>query len=341
MRIPIRRVPIQEIAGGLASLLLAFAFVSRTAAESKACCEDLIGKLTDAESAGRIEEAHRYATVIIEHERTTNPDGPLLPAALGHLASLDQDEAHFDEAERLYQESITLWEKQPEVFSPELAKSMNGLGSLYNAIGRLDRAEELCRRGLAVRLARSGPNNEEIAISYSNLGVVLLRQKKLQEAEAVARQALEIWNRLHSPQDRSAVDLNTLALVRLLQLDYQAATAFDSAAIRKCREFPQPDQWSLISYLHTLAVIRWNAGEPSESLAAFEEALAILQTSSSPNVLEKQNLLGDYGVILRKVGQKKKAKSIDQQAKSLCTAITNCNPSQRYVVGVSTLLPRP
>jgi hypothetical protein len=62
------------------------------------------------------------------------------------------------------------------------------------------------------------------------------------------------------------------------------------------------------------------------------------QTSSFPNVLEKQNLLADYGIILRKVGQKKKAKFIDQQAKSLRTAITKSNPSQRYVVGLSALL---
>ncbi len=338
---PQARTPISIAAGLVAPFVLVFLLIDGIAAEPLACCEDLINKLQAAERAGRIEEAHRWASLIIEHEKAVNPDGPLLPAALERLASLDQDEAQFDEAERLYQESISLCERQPKALSLELANSVNSLGSLYDATGKLKRAEALCRRALALRLAILGRTNVDVAISYSNLGVALLRQKKFQEAEANAQHALGIWRRLHSEQDRSAVDLNTLALVRLQQRDFQAATAFDKAAIQKCRESPPADRWSLISYLHTLAVIQWTAGQGPESVATFDQALNVLGAGSFPNLLEKCNLLTDYALVLRNIGQRKRAKTMDQQAKATRSEIFKRNPAQHYTVDMRALIPRP
>lgn len=198
-----------------------------------------------------------------------------------------------------------------------------------------------CAGALALRLANLGPGNADVAISYSNLAVALLRQKRFQEAEATAQHALEIWNQLHSEQDRSAVDLNTLALVRLQQRDFPAAITLDEAAIQKCRESPPQDQWSLIDYLHTLAVIQWTAGRRSESVATFQEALHGLQAASFPNLLERCNLLTDYASVLQKIGQKKRAKTMDRQAKAIRSEILKRNPAQRYTVDIRALIPTP
>ncbi len=174
----------------------------------------------------------------MDNLNAADPNGPLGPLALQHLASILQDMAHFDEAEQLYQKSIHLWELRPDAPSLELADALNGLSSLYNATGRLESAEALCRRSLAIRLKRLGPNNVDVAIAYSNLGVVLLRRKKFQDAAAVAQQALGIWNQLHSAQDRSAVDLNTLALVQLEERKFDLGLAYDQCGNSKVQRFP-------------------------------------------------------------------------------------------------------
>ena len=324
----------------LAPFVLALVFLGSVRAGSFDDNTDLIRRLHAAEEAGRIEEARHWASRLMEQERAVHSEGPLLPAALEHLASLDQDQAKFDEAERFYQESISLWEKHVEAFPLELANSLNGLGSLYNAMGKLTRAEALCRRALALRLAHLGPSHADVAISYSNLAVTLLREKNFREAETVAQHALALWNQLHSEQDRSAVDLNTLALVRRQQRDFPAAIALDQAAIRKCRQSPPADRWSLLSYIHTLAVIQWDAGQLSESVVTFQEGWNLIEAGPFPNGLEKCHLLTDYAVVLRKVGQKKRAKVVDRQAKTTCSAVLKRNPAQRYVVDVKSLVPK-
>ena len=301
------------------------------------CREDLIPKLQAAENAGQLDQAQRWARLIIKREETVNPGGSLRPMVLEHLASLLQDQARFTEAEQFYKESIRLGALRPEAPSPELANALNNLGSLYNVTGHWENAEGLCRRALAIRLECLGPNNVETAVSYSNLGVILLRRRQPQKAEAMARQALAIWSQLHSSQDRSAVDLNTLTLVRRQEGRFNEAIAYDQAAIQKGRTYPPPNHWSLVSYLHTLAVLRWDAGDRPGSLASFQETLDFLEASSFPSALEKANLLGDYAQALRSAGQKKKARTLERQAKAEATKILQMNPARQYVVDVSSL----
>ena len=135
------------------------------------------------------------------------------------------------------------------------------------------------------------------------------------------------------------MDLNTLALVRRQERDFESAIAYDQAAIEKCRQSPPSDHWSLVSYIHTLAVIYWDVGNGSRSLEAFREALAVWETNSFPNALEKRNLMMDYARVLRGTGQNKKAKTMERQAQAENAKILKMNPAQQYTVDVNSLRP--
>ena len=274
--------------------------------------QDLISRVRAAEKAGRLDETRYWLTQLAQQETVLNPNGPLLAMALGRLASVVQDQAHFDAAEQFYLRSIQLWEDQPDSPSLGLADTLNGLASLYNATGRLEKSEAMCRKAVAIRLKLLGSKNEQVAIAYSNLGVVLRREKKYREAGAVAQQALDLWTAFHSHRYRSAV--------------------------RSLKDSSPLDRLSLIEYLHTLAVIQWKAGRRSESLAAFEKAFTELASISFPNSLETKNLLNDYAGVLHMAGDKKKARAVEKAAKIASAAILKINPGQQYTVDVSSLL---
>ncbi len=57
--------------------------------------------------------------------------GKLLPEAVDRLASLQQRQGKYGDAERLYETAVQLWQERPDSPSTELATELNNLGSFY------------------------------------------------------------------------------------------------------------------------------------------------------------------------------------------------------------------
>ncbi len=183
----------------LARLIFAAGMLSDAGLASPAAAEVHQNRLNEAlelEDRGDLEGAKRILRQIAELARQSQTPGIVLPAILCKLGSLEQDQTHYLEAERLYKHSVELWRSLPGGRHIGLAQSLNNLASVYYETGRKALAEDICRQSLSIRLELQGPRHPDVALEYSNLAANAYRQKRYKEAESWAWKAVEIWDRL-------------------------------------------------------------------------------------------------------------------------------------------------
>jgi tetratricopeptide (TPR) repeat protein len=110
-----------------------------------------------------------------------------------NLASLYQDEAKFDEAEKVGNRVLAAIETKYASDQAGIAAAAQNLAVLYRTEARNDEAEALYRRSLALVRQFAGEKNPAYANVLQNLSVVMREEKKYDEAESLGKQSLEIW----------------------------------------------------------------------------------------------------------------------------------------------------
>jgi tetratricopeptide (TPR) repeat protein len=288
-------------------------------------------KVSELEALGDIEGAKQVLRRIITDPESRFLPDDAVPSALNRLASLEQDQTHYREAERLYRRAIHVWESRPGVPDIGLAHALNNLASLYLEMGQPARARALRLRSLGIRVQLLGPEHPEVALAYSNLAADNYRLGKYSEAESFCRRALAIWSRFPGEANYSDRTLNTLALIRIEEHDYDQALALirdciDTLAPSKSRELPK--------YQNTLAVVYARAGRLQDSQAVFQKALESAETRLNPQSQEKAMLLANYSLLLKRMGRKAEGLAIRRQATALHNEIVRANGLQ-YSVDVS------
>ena len=211
------------------SLLLFYVAMQQIASSQAATVSrwsDAVKRIHVLENRGDLPAATKVAETLVIDLTRYEPTGTLLPEAVDRVASLQQDQGKYGDAERLYATAVQLWQKRPDSPSTGLATELNNLASLYSEMGQFGKAEATRRHSLTLRLRLLGSGSPEVALSYSNLASDVFRQGKYRDAETLAHQAIEIWRR--GPSDKCQDDLgyNTLAMIELHAGDYSLALKF-------------------------------------------------------------------------------------------------------------------
>jgi hypothetical protein len=177
---------------------------------------------------------------------------------------------------------------QPNVFEPDLARSLTYLGLMLAKLGRLEEslaaAEEAA--GNFRRLAAVWPQAFEsgLATSLSSLGSMLSVLGRREEALAAAEEATGIFRRLAAdrPDDFEPALSESLkslgrTLSKLERREEALAAIAEAAGIyrRLAAARPEAFQPDLAASLSSLSVTLKNLGRREEALAAAEEATGI------------------------------------------------------------------
>lgn len=265
---------------------------------------DTAGQILALEDRGKLSAAMTLAEKLVSDLTRYEPTDKLLPEAMDRLASLQQRQGKYGDAERLYETAVQLWQKRPDSPSPALATEVNNLASFYSEMGQFEKAEITRRRSLTLRLSLLGPASPDVALSYSNLASDMFRQGKYSEAETLAHQAIEIWRR--GPADRSQEDLgyNTLAMIRLHEGDYGSALKFIRLALQTYAEHNIRDGVRLAGYQHALALIKEANGDSQGAAQTFQISLAALRRADLTESIEAIEILKDYAILLRSIGDR-------------------------------------
>jgi tetratricopeptide (TPR) repeat protein len=110
-----------------------------------------------------------------------------------------QDTGEYDEAERLYRQTLALRRKLFGEEAPRLAITINNLATLLRDKGNYEEAETLFRQSLAMRRKQFGDEHPEVGTALHNLGSLLYRRGEYDQSENLQRQAIAVHQKSLKP----------------------------------------------------------------------------------------------------------------------------------------------
>jgi hypothetical protein len=147
--------------------------------------------------AARAPETRIPTTQEGDHRYIDHPD---MVCALADSAYLCERQGRYLEAERLYQQVITLRQQRFGNGDLSLADSLLDLGTLYRAQERYSEAQPLFEQALTIRQHCLTHQHADVGNSLYQLAALYALQKQYRKAEPLYQQALEIARREVGPQ---------------------------------------------------------------------------------------------------------------------------------------------
>ncbi len=166
--------------------------------------------------------------------------------SLSNLATILMTRGDYEQAERLYRQSLEIREKLLEPEHPDIATSLRSLGVLYYLWGDFDQAEPLLVQALEIRERLYGPEAARVATAVASLGRLFHAQGRLREAETLYTRSLSI-RRQRLGEDHPHVAVTELDLARLY-LDTDGAArgeAFLARCLLTLRETKDAESWEI------------------------------------------------------------------------------------------------
>jgi tetratricopeptide (TPR) repeat protein len=274
----------------------------------------MIAEVNGLEQQGNLPAARNVVEKLVACLKRSQPSGDLLPAATDRLASLEQQQGNYREAEHLFESAVQLWEARPNSPGIGLATELNNLASLYSEIGQLERAVTVRRRSLALRIQLLGNTDPKVALSHSNLASDLLRRGQYDEAEEHAQLAAKIWDRCDKEKNQADLAYNTLARIQLLEGDTRSAISSAQLAIQTFNDDHGKSPVQLAGYKYTLALAEEKNGDVQAAVKSFQDSLDLLD-SKKTELMMRVGVLRDYSQLLARMGQTHQALSIQSRAK--------------------------
>lgn len=155
------------------------------------------------------------------------------------LAVLYHSRKNYEQAERLYQESLTLYSMQYGMEDPKVGQCLNNIGRLYFEEGWYSEAELLFDRSLDIVREYYGPVNTKVAKRLANLAELYAATARHEEAAEYYQQALEI-ERNELGEESSVTTRTMRALANTLRQLERIAEA--EQLEQKCRVARSPER---------------------------------------------------------------------------------------------------
>jgi len=137
---------------------------------------------------------------------------------LYHLSELARGDGDYQEAERLCQKSLDLYQQSEDLWG--MARALNHLGILAGMQGKFDQAESLLQQ--ALELYRESSDAYGIANVLNDLGIVSDGMGKTETAWQLYQEGLSIRRQINQPTGIGA-SLNNMGYFAYLHGDYQQA----------------------------------------------------------------------------------------------------------------------
>lgn len=151
-----------------------------------------------------------------------------------NLGQVYESEHRWDDAEKLFRDTIEIRERELGPANLEVALALNNLGVLLENRKRLTEAEPLLARAVRIWETAAGPKHPWLAAGFNNLAIVYSGLGQLDQAETDFRRAIEIAA-AELPADHPDLATYRLSYAQLLrklgrkgearQLEQEARTA--------------------------------------------------------------------------------------------------------------------
>lgn len=214
---------------------------------------------------------------------------------MNHLGLVDQVIGQFTDAERVFNEALTIAKKSLPPRHPNIAIVLGNLAGVYQHQARYGKAELLYKESLDINKTALPPGHPQIATSLNNLAGLYLQQGRYAKAGSLYEEALDIVKKNLPPEDpRIAISLGNLAGVYLQQGRYAEAESLNEEALAIKKKTLPPGHPSIAIGLNNMAGLYMVQHRYAKAEPLFNEALAILKNVLPPDnpliVTTRQNL---------------------------------------------------
>jgi tetratricopeptide (TPR) repeat protein len=229
----------------------------------------------------------------------TLPEHPDVAATLNDLGRLYYSQGIYVEAEKLYQQALSMRNNLLDPQHSDVAESLNNLGSLYFQQASYAQAEEFYQNALTSRQNALGPKHPDVAESLNNLGRLYYKLGQYEKAKDHYQRAWVIREQvLGLEHPDSATTLNYLANLYSKQGRYdQAEQLYQQARIvweKLLQKKPLGSGQSrdIAAVLHNLAWLYTEKGDYMQAEPLYRRALEIREKAlgaEHPEVAESFN----------------------------------------------------
>jgi tetratricopeptide (TPR) repeat protein len=204
--------------------------------------------------------------------------------------------------------ALELCEANPERLG-DASGIHNALCSLEIRAQHYDAARAHCTKGIALLEKRFGPDHPSIATDLNTLGGLELEQRHFDAAEsAFARGAKILEHRGDTDSIDYALAISNLGSAALYKQDYARATANFTRA-RDLFAAHHPDHPQRVIPLQGLADTAVNSGDLAAGIAAYEQAIAVLETTYAKTSREVMDPMVNLAIAYRRHHDLKRAEA--------------------------------
>jgi CHAT domain-containing protein len=205
---------------------------------------------------------------------------------LNNLAILYQQMGRYNDAEPLYQKSLTIREQQLGKNHPDVADSLHNLAYLYQEMDRYNEAEPLYQKALNIWQNQLGENHPNVATSLNNLGILYQEMRRYREAEPLLKISLAIREKqLGINHPDLAESFNNLALLYQSMGRYSDAESLLTQSLKIWQTQLGATHPYMAINLDNLAALYAVQGKLKEGINFLNQGLEVEETNILRNVV--------------------------------------------------------
>ncbi len=236
-------------------------------------------------SAARFDEGRRWAR-LADVALDEVPDGERLREAglTLDLSNINQKSGDYEEAQRLSEEALAIWQEALGADHPTVAYALNNLASILSSRGERQAAKLLYGQALAIWEEALGPEHPDVAMTLNNLAALHETLGDYDVARRHYERALAILEPALGPEHPNvAYSLNNLGIVYKETGEYEEAKRVLDRAVAIRERALGPKHPSLGISLYNLANVYAATGDHAEAKRLLERSIAIWEEALGPN----------------------------------------------------------
>ena len=225
------------------------------------------------------------------------------------------EQAHYQDAEHLTQQALTMSEQLFGADDPEVAHSLEQLAWIYfrQREGKAKLAESFYERAIALYEQAFGPHHPATAECYNDLAVLYAELGKYEQAEHHHQRALSIREHLFgSDHPQVGESLYNMGFLYFYQEKYEQTEQLNQRALAIYQKM-SGNELIVSSILGRLGTVYREQGKYEQAESYLQQSISLAKQVCGVDHIYSQQMMTDLGVLYREQGEYEQAEALFQQ----------------------------
>ena len=268
-------------------------------------------------SEGELDSAQLVSEDVIGYGESAWQENPVqyYNALLG-LGAVYQRKSMFEEAEKIFEETMLAMLEVAGEYHPTALVAMNNLGNIYEQLGFYDDAEPVLRQTLDGMVIAMGQSHPQTARARNNLALLHESQGNFREAEPLYSASYKHISKSLGENHPDAIGIqNNLAYLYMMMAKYEPAAVMFEGLVERWSIVLGADHQDTLKSRNNLGRVYQKLGRLDEAQQQVMAALGTRRESLGENHIDTIRSMIDLGSIYLDQGM------LDQARKELTEAL--------------------